>query len=417
MLSNILKYTNRHQNPDRNFILILLARFSSDFGAFLNMVAISSYIYVLSDSPLMVGIFLACRVVGGMFASLISHYVFRKLEGNKPLFCLDLIRAVSLTLLTFVAKEDHLFIMPFVGLVLGTANSLFSIGLNSQLSLFISKDKLGHTNSWITTFSPIGMVVGALSSGLIIAFQGYQFVFMLNITCYLFAALCMALLISKTSKEIVKNKIENSFKQDVIQLKSALRKSPIISTMLMITLADTLGSASHNVGFPILSKAFDNQSPAHIMGYIIATWATGKLTGDFLCKTFNLVKQAKVTTQDKERMEKGFFIAVLIMSSGFIFAFNQSTLYWVLIAFFIAGTGDGISEVCFITRAQHTADEIRLPLFSTISFMQNTGFGLGMLISALSFEYFRAGIVVGIFHGVPIIVVILSYYRHLRTLR
>jgi hypothetical protein len=82
--------------------------------------------------------------------------------------------------------------------------------------------------------------------------------------------------------------------------------------MLIVTLSDTLGSASHNVGFPIISKTFDEQSSAQIMGYIIAIWATGKLLGALLCKRLGLVMQSNLLAQDKKRMEKGFFIAILI---------------------------------------------------------------------------------------------------------
>jgi len=110
-------------------------------------------------------------------------------------------------------------------------------------------------------------------------------------------------------------------------------------------------------------------------------------------------------------MEKSFFIAIILMSSSFILAFNQDSLIPSLICFFIAGAGDGISEVCFITRAQNTENKIRLALFSSISFMQNTGFGVGMLISAFAFEYLAHGYVVGLCHGLLIIIVVILFFR------
>ncbi|WP_415843356.1 hypothetical protein [Xenorhabdus thuongxuanensis] len=51
-----------------NALLIVSARFVSDFGAFLNMVALSTYVYLLSNNVMHVSIFLACRVAGGIIA-------------------------------------------------------------------------------------------------------------------------------------------------------------------------------------------------------------------------------------------------------------------------------------------------------------------------------------------------------------
>lgn len=52
-------------NSTRNAHLIITARLISDFGAFLNMVALVTYVYVLSNSAMSVAIFLASRVSGG----------------------------------------------------------------------------------------------------------------------------------------------------------------------------------------------------------------------------------------------------------------------------------------------------------------------------------------------------------------
>ncbi|MGB0941755.1 MAG: MFS transporter [Marinomonas sp.] len=394
-----------------NINFILSAKFLSDFAAFMNMVALSSYIYYLSESPIMVGVFLACRVIGGMLASLVSNRLFRLYPGKVSLVCLDLIRATCLSLLLITHMDNHLTIIPFIGFILGMSNSLFSIGLNSQLASFVGTQNLGNTNSWITTLSSIGMVLGALSSGIIIDVFSYESVILLNILGNLSAATCIALVIHLYPEEIKQGESQQSLKEDIRVLKQTLSKSPIISAMLLITLTDTLGSASHNVGFPIIAKYFDQNSAPQIMGYIIAIWALGKLSGALLSKYIRLIPKQQASEDDKRRMEKSFFIAIILMSSGFILAFNQDSLTPSLICFFIAGAGDGISEVCFITRAQNTENKIRLALFSSISFMQNTGFGVGMLISAFAFEYLAHGYVVGLFHGLPIIIVVILFFR------
>ena len=72
----------------RNTHLIVTARLISDFGAFLNMVALATYVYLLSNSAMSVGIFLASRVGGGIFASLIGTAFYRRWSGRAAADCL-----------------------------------------------------------------------------------------------------------------------------------------------------------------------------------------------------------------------------------------------------------------------------------------------------------------------------------------
>lgn len=83
----------------KNSWLIITARFVSDFGAFLNMVALSTYVYLLSQSVVHVSIFLACRVAGGVIASVVGVPFFRRFHGRLSLITFDITRAVLLALL------------------------------------------------------------------------------------------------------------------------------------------------------------------------------------------------------------------------------------------------------------------------------------------------------------------------------
>lgn len=387
---------------NKNSFLLVISRCISDYSAFLNMVAMSSYIYFLSNSSINVGIFLACRVLGGILASLSAPVIFSLVKGKLPLIILDIGRALALLLL-LLPVQYHLVLLPFIGLFLGLCSSLFSIGLNSQLETFVGKERLGQVNSWSTTFSSIGMVLGAVTSGLMIAFFDYELVIIFNAVTYTLAACCISLLI--TPKQSIGNDepqkvfATKNYKEDWQQLRAGLKHTPVITAMLVVTLADTLGSAAHNVGFPIISALFDEKEPAKIMGYIIATWAVGKLIGATFVRKIGLVKSDRL-----DLMEKGFFLGVFIMSCGFIVAFNLSTISFSLIAFMVAGLGDGMSEVTFITRAQNSPNNVRLPLFSLITLMQTTGFGVGMLICAFAFEVMSPAHVVTIFHCIPLLV-------------
>jgi len=156
-------------NTTRNAQLIIAARLISDFGAFLNMVALATYVYLLSNSAMSVGIFLASRVAGGIFASLIGTRFYRRWAGRLPLIAFDLLRAGLLGLLLVLPVTQQALLLPLIAFGLGFGNSMFAIGLNSQLPHMIDKAQLLKTNAWMTSASSAAMVGGSLVAGLLVA--------------------------------------------------------------------------------------------------------------------------------------------------------------------------------------------------------------------------------------------------------
>ncbi len=131
----------------RNSWLIISARFISDFGAFLNMVALSTYVYLLSQSVTQVSIFLACRVTGGILASLFGVPYFRRFTGRLPLVILDILRAALLALLLIFPSSVQLYLLPFIALGIGIGNSMFAFrcwNADSRPLLYLASPLVGH---------------------------------------------------------------------------------------------------------------------------------------------------------------------------------------------------------------------------------------------------------------------------------
>ncbi|MCS3841682.1 MFS family permease [Pseudomonas sp. JAI111] len=377
----------------RNARLIVSARLVSDFGAFLNMVALATYVYLLSNSAMSVGIFLASRVGGGIFASLIGTTFYRRWAGRWPLIAFDLLRAALLGLLLVLPVTQQALLLPFIAFGLGFGNSMFAIGLNSQLPHLIEGEHLLKTNAWITSASSAAMVGGSLVAGLLVAAFGFETVFALNVVTYLLAAVFIVpLRFSRPAVDPVQEHNEWS------ALRQGLRSTPVVAAMLAVTMADTLGSAAHNVGFPIISKLLTPESASTTLGLMLAVWASGKLIGARIA--------SHLQGSDNAHLERRFFFGVLLMSCGFILMFQQQTLYGLLLFSLPAGLGDGFSEVGLMSRLQREPDNLRLPIFSVLTLLQMTGFGVGMLIAAPFYAWWAPGAVVLLFHGIPITTVL-----------
>ncbi|WP_428241056.1 MFS transporter [Gynuella sp.] len=384
-----------------NARLIVLARLISDFGAFLNMVALSTYVYMLSNSAMSIGIFLACRVAGGITAGIVGTPFFRHWTGKIPLICFDLLRAFLVLLLLIVPTQQQLLLLPVIAFGIGFGHSMFSIGLNSQMPRLINAEHRVNANAWITSAASSGAVVGSLISGLLVAGFGYQLVFAINITTYIVATmfiLPLRMLSIRRTAEFP------HLRQDWIQLRHGLKAAPLMAGMLLVTMMDTLGSAAHNVGFPILSKLLTPESASTTMGLLLAVWACGKFAGARIASRI-------LKTNQLRSMEKTFFFGVLAMSGGFILVFQQSELVWLLCAAIPAGLGDGLAEVGLVSRLQQEPDQLRLPAFSLLTVLQMSGFGIGMLISAPFYEFWAPAHVVLVFHGLPILTAILVLWR------
>ncbi|RBJ62961.1 MFS transporter, partial [Pseudomonas sp. MWU12-2534b] len=132
------------------------------------------------------------------------------------------------------------------------------------------------TNAWITSASSAAMVGGSLVSGLLVAAFGFATVFALNALTYVLAALLIAPLRFAAAEVREQSTSERG---EWLALKQGLRSAPVIAAMLAVTMADTLGSAAHNVGFPVISKLLTPDSASTTLGLMLAVWASGKLLG------------------------------------------------------------------------------------------------------------------------------------------
>lgn len=376
----------------RNARLIIFARGVSDFGAFLNMVALSTYVYWLSQSVVFVSIFLACRVTGGIVASLFGIPFFRRFAGRGTLAGLDLARALLLTPLLLLIPAHQLSLLPFIAFGIGLCNSLFAIGLNSQLPTWVALEQRVDTNAWITSAAATGAVFGSLLSGLLIATGGFEAVFAVNIGTYVIAACLVMPLRALYSVTVVTHR---GLSAEWRALTRGLRGAPVLAAMLLISMLDTLGSAAHNVGWPVLSQYISPDTAKTVMGYLLAVWACGKFIGA-------RIASALLKGRGTPGMERLFMFGVALMSSGFILTFQQTELWLALLLVVWAGLGDGLSEVALVSRAQSEPDSLRLPLFSLLVLIQMVGFGVGMLVVGPFYVTWTPAQVIVLFHGLPL---------------
>ncbi|QIC07863.1 MFS transporter [Brevibacillus sp. 7WMA2] len=396
------------QNNKMRYIYQLIAgRTISDIGSYLDMIALNLYVYLLTGSAVYMGLFMAVRLLGSFLAGFYSGMLADKFNRKKLMIISDVARFCLLFSLFITPQEYHFYMLYFVIFGMGMFSSMFNVSMQSSIPMLVSPENRVRANALLQSWQAIAMVVGMLSSGILINLLSYQNIFLLDSLTYLLSAVNLISLPIKTNETRTQSDQKASFFSEFSFIYRYLRVIPVLLSLMTIRLFDTFGSAAHNVGIPIYSSMIKPDNPSIIMGFIWGIWAIGNLVGSrFMSKHSKNAKEVFT--------EKAFGISTILMSFFFILLFAFSTTYLLLICAFLAGVSDGISAICYNSRLQQVSDDKRGRVFGVSSTLQTIGFAFGMLICSPLFEIMLPIWVVGILHGVPMVMALIFtiyFYR------
>ncbi|WP_394180475.1 MFS transporter [Marinomonas posidonica] len=376
----------------RATIWLIFTRVLSDFAGVLNLISLSSYVYFISQNVFTLSLFMAASIVGGILASLVSF--FSRQPHKHTLSLLNVMRLILLLALVLLPSQHQVSVLPWIALIGGFCNACFMITLNSQIPLWIEKAKHISTNSWLTAMSAIASVIAGLSIGLFVSIGGYQGVFMVNIILYCCVAL--SLLILSTIRPISDDHTAPEIQTvQPARLFNRPFKSPSLGWLFAISAGNSFACAAQQVGFPVLSQHLTPQNISYAMGLLMSTWGIGKFIG---------ASQAGFYLKYKPLMslENGFCLSCLIMSCGFVLAFQQSLLSWAIVFICLAGIGEGGAEVSLTSSVQLESKGLHLTLFSSVALMKMVASAIGALLVSPFFLFLDLGLVILLFHTLPI---------------
>lgn len=394
---------NGSQKPGSNLTLIVLVRALSDAGMFLSLVISAPYVATLRNAAIFIGIYLTSRVSGGLLASVLAGTLYRKFSPIPVFHFLNLSRALVVMCVPFMAPDVAYWWILFTGVVLGLGTSGLAIGINNELPNLVDEPSLPKANSAIASLAAIAAVFGALCGGLLVGFAGYETAFVGNGVLFLASSLAATALQRRLATGVgapgepssTDSEGAKQAKTTKAQWRPAIKKYPVVVALLIVALLDTFGSAEHNVGFPILAEFLDPTHVERTFGFLISSWATGKLIGSQIV--------AKVIANAANlRIQKIYLIATVVMSTSFVAMFAAEHLWLCVLCGICAGIGDGFAEVCLISSVQKTDEHYRLLFLGAFTFMHMTGFAFGMLLVSPFFDIWHHSVTVGTFHGLPV---------------
>ncbi|MFD3487636.1 MFS transporter [Streptomyces sp. NPDC058665] len=409
-----------------HFRLLVLGNAISAYGSYLNMVALNVFIYDVTDSALAAGVFMAVRLLTSVMSGFVSGRLVSVYDRKKLMVGADLTQCTATVVLLIAPDGGRAGLLYVLAVVTGFCSTLSSVSLRNSIPEIVGPDLRLRANSLLATGRSLAMIAGFATAGVVVAQLGYIAAISLDAASFAVSASVLLSLPLRTRPE--KPETEDKGDGGAASDKAAkrarrrragslvlLRAAPVLMVMILIRAADGLGSSSHNVALPVHSSALDPSHPAIFVSQFWATWAVGNIVMQ------QLGGRWAGGGGSREPGERAFSIGACVMSAAFIVVFAGLPTGVALAAVLVAGMADGLTEIAYVTRLQAAPDEQRGRLFGLSASVENTGFGLGMLVSGALLDRYSPIHVVGLLHGLAIVlcavlfVVLLRHGRRTKT--
>ncbi|MFH8606030.1 MFS transporter [Streptomyces sp. NPDC018029] len=389
-----------------HFRLLVAGNAVSAYGSYLNMVALNVFVYEVTDSALAAGIFMAVRLLTSVVSGFVSGRLVSAYDRKRLMVGADLTQCAAMIALLIAPDAGRAGLLYVLAVVTGFCSTLSGVALRSSIPEIVGSDLRLRANSLLATGRSLAMIAGFASAGVVVAQLGYVAAISLDAATFAVSACVLLSLPIRTraeagdstgsegsgGKEDAGRKAERRGAGALLLLRAA----PVLTLMIALRAADGLGSSSHNVALPVYSSDLDPSHPATFISQFWATWAIGNIVMQQVCGRWG----GRGGRQGPG--ERAFAVGACVMSAAFIVVFAGLPTGVAVAAALVAGMADGLTEIAYVTRLQAAPDEQRGRLFGLSASVENTGFGLGMLVSGALLDHFSPFQVVGLLHGLAI---------------
>ncbi|HET7676804.1 MAG TPA: MFS transporter [Candidatus Limnocylindrales bacterium] len=191
---------------------LLVGEFVSSIGDWLYLVALLIVVYEQADSPVLLGIVGAARVLPYVFLSLPAGIIADRFDRRLVLLVTDVARGVvMLFLAALVATGGPLVVIVALTIVAACFSAFFSPAIGAYLpSLVRDESELGPANSAWASLDNLAFIIGPAVGGLIIAAGGLTVAFLLNAFTFAIIAAVLWRLPSKRRMEAARAATEGA---------------------------------------------------------------------------------------------------------------------------------------------------------------------------------------------------------------
>src|SRR5437870_5258178 len=283
-----------------------------------------------------------------------------------------------------------IYLLLFIG---ATARTFSWAARSSFFPTLVPRDVFANAVTWNNSIFQIGSVVGPALSGLLVAYVGFPFVYLLDALCA--SAFFLLILPIRRSKQVRDRGEASTWKSLIAGLRFVFRRKVILATITLDLFAVLLGGVTALL--PIFADQILHCGPVGL-GWMRAAPAVGAFAMALVVAHLPPMKQTGKTLL---LCVTGFGIATIL--------FGLSKIFWLSLGLlFLVGTFDSVSVIIRGSIVQLvTPDEMRGRVSSVNNIFIGTSNEFGALESGLTAALFGPVISV-VAGGIGTILVVLG---------
>ncbi len=222
---------------NRNFMLLMSARFVSQVGDRIHYFALTWYILNKIGTGSAVGTIMIFATLPSVIMGPFTGVLADRFDRRKIMIAMDSVRAVIAVILGYLVMRDQ---APLWSLYLGTGllaicGALYNPTGNALFPSLVQDSQLLKANSMNSLLSSLALIIGPVVGGILFGLAGTQGAFALNGTTFIFSALCEMFIVSPRLIKRVEVSIKD-FRENILEGFKFVYKTKALLAMLLFGL-------------------------------------------------------------------------------------------------------------------------------------------------------------------------------------
>ncbi len=313
----------------RNFRLFFPGLMTAQIGMWTQNVAISWLVYDITKSPFVMGTIMGLSALPLFIVTPFAGVITDKFDKHKLLMLVQHLYAMQALIMTVLTFTGHINII-WIAIMGVFLNIIASIDGPLRQSMFVllvdNKEDLNNAIALNSTCFNAARMIGPAISGLLIAYLGIKYCFLINFLCFIpVNILTQFMTINEIKGEKIKNEtVFEGLKEGI----TYVLNTPKIGLLLVyIAIFSFLGMT-----YPLLMPVYTEEvlhKGADTMGLLMSVCGIGAISGSLYLASKSSVKGLK----------NFLFSATLLLSLGFIVLGRTNAEIYSFLAMIIVGVG------------------------------------------------------------------------------
>lgn len=271
---------------NKDFTLLILGKFVSLIGSYMQDFALALYVLKITGSSLIFGSVITTALIPRIILSPICGVLADRFDRKKVIVYLDMISGLLIAVLYVISitvgvQIIHVYISV---IILSIISTMFQPAINTAIPSIVKKEELVDANVINSTVMTIGQLIAPIMAGLLYSTLGLPIVLLINSISFICSSISEMFINMPKPEKTYSTFSLSEFRKDFIEGLSFIRQQgqllKLISSALIVNIAINPVFA---IGFTVIVKTVIKSSDLQL-GYMETVLVTGTLVGTLLVK-------------------------------------------------------------------------------------------------------------------------------------